>query len=255
MATPLATQSPPAFEVASVKPADPSKIGRVRFLPGGRFLAENTPLEFVIQQVYGLRVFQLIAPPAFKPIIGSDRRYDIDGRGAESSTPEQLREMAKTLLADRFGLRMHKETRDLPIYALVLADGGVKGARAPDGKGGGMESVAPGWIKGFGATSRALVEALSRYVDRPVVDRTKLEEVVLDFDLTWTTLETPADTPGCHPTFQEMAKRSSRYALGATASCPSLFTAVREQLGLRLDAQLGPVEVLVIDAVQLPTEN
>ena len=255
MVAPLAAQGPrPAFEVASVRPADQSKIGRVRFLQGGRFLAENISLEFVIQQVYGLRDFQVIAAPPLKAIIGFDTRYEIEGRAAESSTPEQIREMVKTLLADRFQLRVHMETRDLPIYALVLADGGVKGARAPDDKLFGIESVAPGWIRGMGIRSSVLAESLSRYVDRPVFDRSHLTDV-LDFDLTWTTLESPADTPGCHPSFQEMAKRASRYALGATASCPSIFTAVREQLGLRLDAQTGPVEVLVIDAVQFPSKN
>jgi uncharacterized protein (TIGR03435 family) len=162
--------------------------------------------------------------------------------------------MVKTLLADRFQLKVHKETRDLPVYALTLDAGGAKGARPADGKGGGIESVAPGWLRGTGVRAAFLAESLSRAVDRPVIDRTNLTDV-LDFDLTWTTIETPADTPGCHPSFQEMVKRSSRYARGATASCPSIFTALREQLGLRLEAQLGPVEVLVIDAVQFPTEN
>ncbi len=258
MVVPLAAQGPgPAFEVASVKRAVPGTPGgRVQFLPGGRFVGDNVSLEFMIQQAYGLRDFQVIAAPQWKAILGDgfDRRYQVEGRGPESASQEQLKEMLKTLLADRFQLRVHKETKDLPIYALVRAGGEVKGARAPDGKGGGMESVAPGWIRGVGIRSSVLAESLSRYVDRPVFDRTNLTDV-LDFDLTWTTLETPADTPGCHPSFQEMAKRASRYALGATASCPSIFTAVREQLGLRLDAQLGPVEVLVIDSLQFPTEN
>ncbi len=261
MAATLVAQAPgPAFEVASVKRAEPGKTGgRVRFLPGGRFVGENISLEFVIQQVYGLRDFQVIAAPPLKAIIkdGYGARYEIEGKGREDSTPEQLREMAKALLADRFQLRVHKEARDLPIYALVPAGGGVKGARAPDGKGGGIESVAPGWIRGMGIGTGVLAGALSQYVDRPVIDRSTLNDV-LDFDLTWTTIENAGvgDAPSaCHPSFQEMAKRSSRYALGATASCPSIFTAVREQLGLRLDAQLGPVDVLVIDAVQFPAEN
>jgi uncharacterized protein (TIGR03435 family) len=257
MVAPLAAQAPPAFEVASVKRAVPGTLGgRVRFLPGGRFVGENVSLEFMIRQAYGLRDFQLVTAPEWKAILGDgfDRRYQVEARGAESASEAQLKEMLKTLLADRFQLRAHKETRDLPIYALVLAEGGAKGARAPDDKAGGIETVAPGWIKGMGTRTGFLAEVLSREVDRPVIDRTNLKDV-LDFDLTWTTNETPADTPGCHPSFQEMAKRASRYALGATASCPSIFTALQEQLGLRLEAQIGPVEVLVIDAVQFPTEN
>lgn len=257
MVVPLVAQAPPAFEVASVKRAEPGKTGgRVRFLPGGRFVGENVSLQFVIQQMYGLRDFQVVAAPPLRAIIkdGYGARYEIEGRGREDSTPEQLTEMVKTLLADRFQLKVHRETRDLPVYALMQDPGGARGARPPDGKGGGIESVAPGWLRGTGVRAAFLAESLSRAVDRPVIDRTNLTDV-LDFDLTWTTLETPADTPGCHPSFQEMAKRASRYAMGATASCPSLFTALREQLGLRLDAQLGPVEVLVIDAVQFPSEN
>jgi len=130
----------------------------------------------------------------------------------------------------------------------------VKGARAPDGKGGGIELVALGWIRGMGTTPAALADTLSRYVDRPVVDLTNIKDV-LDFDLTWTVLEN-ADSdapPGCHPTVLEMAKRP-RYEK-TKLTCPSIFTAVREQLGLRLDRRDAPTEVLVIDSIQLPTEN
>lgn len=258
MPAPLAAQSSgPAFEVASVKRAEPGKTGgRVRFLPGGRFVGENVSLEFVIQQVYGLRDFQLIAAPPLKAIIkdGYGARYEMEGKGADSSTGEQVKEMVKTLLAERFQLRVHRETRDLPVYVLEVAPGGVKGAPPPNGKGGGIESVAPGWIRGMGTTTGFVAEALSRHVDRPVIDRTNLEDV-LDFDLTWTTLDNAGGdtTPGCHPDVLEMAKRP-RYQK-TNLSCPSIFTAVREQLGLRLEAQLGPVDVLVIDAVRFPTEN
>ena len=107
---------------------------------------------------------------------------------------------------------------------------------------------------GMGTRTVSLAEVLSREVDRPVIDRTNLEDV-LDFDLTWAPLQNvAADTPpGCHPIVLEMAKRP-RYEK-TKLSCPSIFTAVREQLGLRLEAQTGPVEVLVIDAVQFPSEN
>ncbi len=256
-ALPLAAQSDaPRFEVASVKPAVPGTVGgRVQFLPGGRFVGENVPVEFVIQQVYGLRDFQVVATPPLKEIFsGNAARYQIEGKGREDSTPEQVREMVKTLLADRFQLRSHMEARELPVYALIPDGSGVKGARAPDGKGGGIEMVAPGWIRGFGTRVGSLAEALSRYVDRPVVDLTNLTDV-LDFDLTWTTIENanPDAPPGCHPSVLEMAKRP-RYEK-TKLTCPSLFTAVREQLGMRLDARRAPIPVLVIDSVQLPTPD
>jgi len=254
----LAAQSDaPRFEVASVKRAVPGTTGgRVQFLPGGRFVGENVPLEFVIQQLYGLRDFQIVAAPPLKDIIkdGNAARYQIEGKGREDSTPEQLREMAKTLLADRFQLRSHMDTRELPVYALIPESSGVKGARVPDGKGGGIEFVANGWIRGFGTRVGSLAEVLSRFVDRPVVDQTNLPDV-LDFDLIWTTIDNanPDTPPGCHPSVLEMAKRP-RYEK-TKLTCPSLFTAVREQLGMRLDARRAPVPVLVIDSVQLPTPD
>jgi uncharacterized protein (TIGR03435 family) len=250
---PLAAQSDaPRFDVASVKAAVPGTIGGgVRFLPGGRFVGENVFLKFVIQQVYRLRDFQVVVTPAVKAIV-EDARYQIEGKGREDSASEQVREMVKTLLADRFQLRVHMEARDVPVYALVPESGGVKGARAADGKGGGIEMVAPGWIRGVGTATGYLAEMLSRYVDRPVVDQANLKDV-LDFDLTWTTMENAADTPGCHPTVLEMAKRP-RYEK-AKLSCPSIFTAVREQLGLRLEARRAPMPVLVIDSVERPTPD
>ena len=115
--------------------------------------------------------------------------------------------------------------------------------------------VANGWIRGGKVSPRYLAEILSRYVDRPIVDRTNLDQV-LDFDLTWTPLTAvganePSD-PGCPSSFNDIAERRG---WKRTFSCPSIFTAVQEQLGLRLDAQQSPLDVLVIDSVQQPTEN
>jgi uncharacterized protein (TIGR03435 family) len=252
-ALPLDAQSDaPRFDVASVKAAVPGTIGGgVRFLPGGRFVGENVFLKFVIQQVHRLRDFQVVTTPAVKAIV-EDARYQIEGRGREDAAPEQVREMVKTLLADRFQLRVHTEAREMAVYALVPERDGVKGARPADGKGGFIEMVAPGWIRGLGTATGYLAETLSRYVDRQVVDQTNLKEV-LDFDLTWTTSENAPDTPGCHPNVLEMAKRP-RYQQ-TKLSCPSIFTAVREQLGLRLEARRAPIDVLVIDSVARPTPD
>jgi uncharacterized protein (TIGR03435 family) len=88
--------------------------------------------------VYGVRPDQIIASPEWKPIVGWGNRYHIQAKAAdESATTPVLKEMVKTLLADRFGLLLHKEMRDLPVYALVVARGGVKGAHALEGQAGG----------------------------------------------------------------------------------------------------------------------
>ena len=249
----------PAFDVVSVKRAVPGTPGsRVRFLPGGRFVGENVAIQFVIQQAYDVRDFQIIAAPQWRAIIadGFESRYQIEGRGPESATEPQLKEMVKTLLADRFKLRLHTETRNLPVYALVPDSGGVKGARAPDGKGGGIMLMLPGWTRGQGTTTDRIAQYLSGLVDRPVIDRSNLQQV-LDWDLTWTpadTVSSPDAIPGCPLSFLEMARRM-KFEL-KNVSCPtSLLTAVREQIGLRLEPQQAPTEVIVIDSIQLPTDN
>jgi uncharacterized protein (TIGR03435 family) len=251
------TTPKPTFEVASIKRSIPGTTGgRVQFLPGGRFVGENVSLDFLLQQVYAIRDFQIVAAPEWRAIIadGRDSRYQFQARGDEAATPEQLREMVKALLADRFGLRLHWETRTVSLYALVPMKSGPKGARASDGRGGGVATMANGWLRGNGVTTSRLAEALSRHVDRPVIDRTNLDQV-LDFDLTWTPISAVplADTGSmCPATLLEMAQKLK---WKVNASCPSIFTAVQDQLGLRLDPQSGPIDVLVIDAIHAPTED
>ena len=249
----------PAFEVASVRRAIPGTPGgRVQFLPGGRFVGENISLEFLLQQVFGVRGFQIVAEPKWRAIIadGRESRYQIQAQAHESATSEpQLKEMVKTLLAERFAFRFHKDTRELPIYALIAARGGIKGAHPVDGSGGGIASMAPGWIRGKGVTAEYLAETLSRYVDRPVINMTNVDQV-FDFDLTWTPeAAVPSgdlDPGGCPSSFQQMA---ARLGWKLRASCPSIFVAVEEQLGLTLDARRSNIEVVVIDSIQQPTEN
>jgi uncharacterized protein (TIGR03435 family) len=283
-ATPAAQGPAPSFDVASVRRATPGETGgRVQFLPGGRFVAQNVALHFLLQQVYGVRDFQIVADPKWQAIIADSRtsRYYIEGRGPESATREQLQEMAKTLLAERFGLKLRIEQRPLPVYALVVAGRGVRGARAADGKTGGIASMARGWMRGTGVTTAALARALTTDVDRPVIDRTKLDDRLLDFDLTWTPTGPgaaatlggarvtrvddldpatagasgePLPDGSCPPTFQEMAKQMNDVK-AQRLTCPSIFTAIEEQLGLKLEAQNAPTDVLVIESVRLPAEN
>jgi uncharacterized protein (TIGR03435 family) len=257
---PLAAQTQaPAFDVASVKRAVPGTPGAfIRFLPGGRFVGENVAIQFVIQRVYGVRDFQVIAAPEWKAIIadGFNQRYQIEGRGPESATEAQLKEMVKTLLADRFKLRLHAETRDLPVYALVPDNGGVKPGRDPDGPGGGVLLMLPGWTRFQRVKADALARYLSDILDRPVIDKSNLDRD-LNFDLTWTPAEVanaPDAIPGCPLSFQEMAKRL-KFDLKNLSCPPSVVTALREQLGFRLEPQLAPTQVIVIDSIQTPSEN
>src|SRR5687768_13344916 len=246
----------PTFEVASVKRAAAGiPGGRVQFLPGGRFVGENVPFDFLLQQLYGVAPFQIVIDQKWRAVVASSR-YQIEARAADpSASTEQLKEMAKALLAERFNLKLRTERREVPVYALIAGSGGVKGARAADGKGGGVASMLRGWLRGRGVTTERLAQTLTPFVDRPVVDRTTIDQV-LDFDLTWAPTDVAAapspSEPGCPSSFRELAAKLGERA---DMTCPSIFTAVEEQLGLKLNAQNAPFEVLVVDSVQPPTEN
>jgi uncharacterized protein (TIGR03435 family) len=271
----------PTFEVASVKPNN-SGDGRVFFQnQPGRFTATNVTLRLLIRNAYQLQDFQISGGPSW---IGSDH-FDIvakiDGpvqdsfAGAQRPGPTPVQLMIRALLAERFKLTVHNETKDLPIYALVMArsDGRLgpdlhrsetdcaalmaaargrgappgppqPGAPMPCGIRIGMGNMAVG-----GATSSQLANSLSMFVGRTVLDRTGLTGT-FDFNLTWTPDQMPQRAAG---TAADQPPRINGVDIDPNG--PSIFTAVQEQLGLKLESQRGPVEMLVIDRAEHPVEN
>jgi uncharacterized protein (TIGR03435 family) len=188
----LALAQAPVFEIASVKPAVPGTLGgRTQFLPGGRFVGTNVPLNYLIQQIYQVRDFQIVGTPNLMSIIadGKNARYEIQAKGDESANEAQVREMVKALLAERFQLKVHTETRDLPVYALIPAKTGVKLTTAKeDGRprgSGGIMLMDRGWFQGANVTMASFMQVLSQSMDRPVVDKTNFAEA-FEFRLTWT---------------------------------------------------------------------
>jgi uncharacterized protein (TIGR03435 family) len=260
MTLPVRAQ-PPTFEVATVKRnVSGSTSASNRALPGGRVTITNNTLRNMIRNFYRLQTFQLIGGPEW---IGIDR-WDVVAKADGDPPPERMLEMVKTLIADRFKLVTHRETRDMPIYALMLArDGGQLGPQlhrstvdcaaifAEARARGGAPPVAPrggplcgtNMTTGRMATSSTTIADLARnlslVVERNIVDKTGLPWN-FDLELTWT-----PDGP---------AGNAADGAPPATES-PSLFTAVQEQLGLKLVPQRGSVDVLVIDSVERPTED
>lgn len=265
-----------SFEAASVKP-NKSGSGQVSIgiQPGGRFNAVNVPLRLLIRNAYQLQDFQLVGGPGW---MTSDR-FDIVAKADPASLPPlpappgtagPFQIMLRNLMADRFKLKVHKETREMPVYALQLArpDGKLGpqlrpatvdcAALAGRGRGGpppappapgerpacGMR-IGPGVMSGGGFPLSQLATALSQFVQRVVIDRTGLTGN-FDLDLAWTPDQIPQAPPGGAPA-------------GAPPSAPldgpSIFTALQEQLGLKLESVRGPVEVLVIDSVEQPTED
>jgi uncharacterized protein (TIGR03435 family) len=241
------------FEVASVKPAPCDQLGgRQQLLPPGRFEAINVPIEFLIQQMYQIRDYQLIAAPEWKAILAGGRcaQFTIQAiaPAGEGTTEAELREMVKGLLAERFALKMHKEQREMDAYVLTQAKGGVKAKRASGS--GGIERVAQGWIEGR-ADPSLLISAIAREVDRPIMDQTGHQEMFA-FRLTWTQ-NTPGLEPGCPASFGAMQDRKG--LKGETWDCPTIFKALEEQVGLKLERKRAPVDVWVVDHVERASEN
>ncbi len=276
-ATPAPTGTvAPAFEVASVKLNRSGERGAmIRFAPGGRFNATNVPLKGLLEDAYHLKDSQLVGAPAWI----ATERYDIQAKAEDSVAealkklpPEQVREqlnlMMRALFVDRFKLASHQETRELPVYALVAAKGGAKLKETaltaaelappnPDGppvsgRKGPWINMGRGELKGTAIDLALLSDVLSRQVGRVVLDKTGLK-AKYDFVLHWT----PDDSQD--PMFKGVgpgpdAKPPIEAGL-TDVSGPTLFAALQEQLGLKLEAQKSQLDVLVIDRLERPSEN
>ncbi len=238
---------PPAFEVASVKPAAPGgrgmSIGR---RPGGRFTAENVPLRFLITFAYDIRDHQLTGGPAW---INADR-WDIVAKPAVDvpNGPEgsaAIHAMVRALLADRFQLKIHKETKEMPVYALVVAKGGPKLTPSPADAKGPSIRMGRGKSTFTRVSLTELAQVLAGNLGRNVIDETGIQG---NYDFTLEFLDEPVRVPGAKegPDSKEAPVDSD---------LPSLFTAVQEQLGLKLVSKRGPVEIVVIEQAEKATEN
>ena len=238
-------QEPPArFEAASVKPNAQGLGGLTGYLPDGGIRFVGVSVRGLVENAYGVRAFQVVGGPGWIDTEAFDieARPPIDSAAGDpaslSREQRKVGERLRSLLADRFGLIVHSETTELPVYDLVAAKGGPKlkesAGRTPFIRGG------RGSIVGQSVGVRLLVVNLSNVLDRLVVDKTGLTGSY-DFELKWTPDVGSAGADGPLP--------------ASDADVPSLFTAVSDQLGLRLESARGPVQVWVIDGVERPTVN
>jgi uncharacterized protein (TIGR03435 family) len=240
---------PPAYEVASIKPSDMAGTVSIR-RSGYRIATTSTSLLFLITWAYDVHSDRVYGKPNWLDSV----RYDVmanapqDNRPAPlrlPGQPTQLQQMMQALLADRFKLVIHRETRQLPMYALVVAKGGAKIhlTEAPAVMGQTpFRMPGRGRLMGTQVSGEMLAKVLSDQLSHSVQDQTGLKGV-FDFELQWEpdALSAPPDD-GPAP---------ANLRTGA-----SLFTALQEQLGLKLEARKGAVEVLVIDHIErAPTEN
>jgi bla regulator protein blaR1 len=266
----------PVFEVASIKRNNSGEGNMTRGMqPGGRMTFVNVPLRQLIIAAYQVQPYQISGGPSW---LNSDR-FDIIAKAEGNATPEQTNLMLRSLLADRFKLVVHTEQREMSVYSLVKArpDGklgdkltpaavdcgpggrgrggpppapptGPGAARGPQGPLMGCGAmIAPGRIIMSGQPVAQFATLLGNQVGRPVIDKTGLSG---GYDLEVVFLPeggrggpVGAPPPGAPP------------LPPIDPDAPSLFTALQEQLGLKLESERGPVDVIVIDSVQQPTED
>jgi uncharacterized protein (TIGR03435 family) len=264
----------PKFEVASIKPDLEQGFTMVRPLPGR--LTAAAPVRLLMQNAYGVRSFQIVGGPAW---IGSER-YQIDAKSGGNASRAQIFLMLQSLLEDRFQLKTHRKTRDLPVYALVPARSGLKlphpkeggcvspdpeappgavftqdwaGGRMPPPRQGQppaarcgsvnvMVTLSGARMQGGNVTMPEFTRALSMVLGRRVVDRSGFTEL-FDVRLDFLPDETTPALPAPPPG-------------GATLDySPDILAAIQQQLGLRIESAKGPVEVMVIDHVERPSAN
>jgi len=244
---PMAANANLVFEVATIKPSSPETRGQSILVGRGGsnlFTTTNTTLNDIITFAYDIHLRQVMGGPSW---LESDR-FDITAKPEQQGIPNiaQLRTMVQKLLAERFGLAFHREKREMPAYVLTVGKGTPKLTKNENG--GllpGFGGRGPGSIGVQNSTMAEFAGFLqARVLDRPVVDQTGITGK-FDFTLAWRPDVAQLGPPGAAPT-QLPPDVEAR---------PDLFTAIQEQIGLKLESSRAPVEAYVIDKVQKPSEN
>lgn len=241
---PMAADANPSFEVATVKPSKPEQQGKGFRVNGRRFTTINTSLVDLMTFAYGLHPKQITGGPAWM----ETDKYDLEGQPDLPGSPDdrQWKGMLQKLLTERFGLTFHKDKKELSVYALTVSKTGHKMTKSDSDqplpglffRGLGVLTVQNATMPDFCGLMQSAV------LDRPVVDQTALKGR-WNFLLKWTPDESQ---------FGGMGVKVPPPTDAANAP-PPLFTAVQEQLGMKLDATKTPVEILVIDHVTKPSDN
>jgi uncharacterized protein (TIGR03435 family) len=289
----------PSFEVASVKPAAPQDVGKMMIRMGGdpgRVDYKSVPLRMLIANAYNIKDYQINGPDWL-----ASTMFDVEARVAPDTTPENRRLMMQTLLEERFGLKVHMESKELPILSLIVGKNGPKMQKAedtppptdgdgPGGGGGGAPKLPPpdaspkqmaeamkggragmmmmrmshgGKLNLNAKTSMSqFAEMLSRQLRRPVIDNTGLAgnyNIELEYK--------PEPGMGAFMGGEKAAAMAHADVAGgrgpggepemaSDGEAGSIYTAIQEQLGLKLDTKKGPVEIVVVDRCEkAPTEN
>jgi uncharacterized protein (TIGR03435 family) len=227
------------FDVASIKPSDPNRPG-VPYRVGPDSFSMQGRLKDLIQQAYEVEDYQVADGPAWM----QSERYDVQAKAATAASRHEIRLMLQALLEERFHLKMHRETKTMAGYVLRVDKNGAKlpppqPGFAPDAQG--VIQIGGGEIWGRGASMKNLARGLRFELDVPVMDETKIAgnyDFKLRFEEGNRDLEEKPDGP----------------RMGGAPAAGSVFTALKE-VGLRLESGKLPIEVLVIDSAERPSEN
>jgi uncharacterized protein (TIGR03435 family) len=222
--------APPAFEVASVRPNKSSDGSSTFNTSNGSVHSTNCSLRDFIRWAFNVKDYQIAGPDWL-----SSQRFDIVAKAPSPDTDDQLMAMLQELLAERFKLAIHRETKEGAAYALVVGKNGLK---LKEVEAGPEHSTRRGnYLSAQKMSMSQLADSLSQRVHLPVSNMTGVKGV-FDIELKW--------APG----------EGERRRDGDNADGPSIFTAVQEQLGLKLESRKGPMEIIVVDhAERVPTEN
>ncbi|MEO5922936.1 MAG: TIGR03435 family protein [Bryobacteraceae bacterium] len=226
----LLAQSP-EFDVAAIKPAAPQEIGRISTRMStdtdtGSLVYSNVNLKDMLGRAFRVQQYQISGPNSIE-----SERFDVSATFRPGVTPEQVSQMLQALLADRFKLKIHRETKELPAYLLTVAKNGPKLKPSESDGDVATNSSGKAWHLTAKVTMRRLAEILTEQAGRPVLDHTDLAGS-FDLKLDWTSGE------------------------ASDAEIPSIFTALQDQLGLKLESTKAPVQSIVVDHVErTPTEN
>jgi uncharacterized protein (TIGR03435 family) len=251
--TPVAATTPPkavqdeapkphAYEVVSIKPSDPNSHGSgMRTMPDG-FAWNNNPIASMVKGAYGVTIdSQIVGLPNWATQDG----YDITAK-TDPETTERLKNlprkerwkeeqlMQQSILAERCQFEAHEETKELPVYELVIAKSGLKMKDAPPDEPG-SETMRSGQMAVHAMSIDTIVDGFAGTDGRLIVDKTGFEDRKFDFELKWTPEE--------------------QRATASDDAAPSFFTALEEQLGMKLVPAKDPVKVLIVDHIERPSPN
>jgi uncharacterized protein (TIGR03435 family) len=246
--SPATANANPAFTVVTIKPSNPNNTNWALGTRGTHFFTSNTNVNDLISFAYGVHTKQIVGGPAW---LATDK-YDIEGVPDTEGKPnrQQLTSMVQNLLADRFKLVIHRDKKDLAVYALTVAKNGprlTKSTAPPDATSGyGFGPLGTMTVKNM--TIAAFASAMQRTVlDKPLLDQTGLVDKY-DFILKWT----PDDSQ-----FSQIRGTGIAVPTGTADpnAPPSLYTAIQEQLGLKLEPTKALTDVIVIDHAEKPSAN